>query len=141
MNINNKTIMRLAASWIVIDKENRILLLKRSNYTKAFPHHWTMPWWRWETWENPEDIVKREVKEEAWLDFTPTRLIMDTIIENVWTPVHSHRYLWEWTWKVNIQDEEADWFAWYSYEETKNLKIAFDYKEVIEKLYNEWMIN
>jgi hypothetical protein len=35
--------MRPAGTGIIIDDMNRILLLKRSNYTKAFPHHWTMP--------------------------------------------------------------------------------------------------
>jgi ADP-ribose pyrophosphatase YjhB (NUDIX family) len=119
---------------------NRILLLKRSNYTKAFPHHWTMPGGRWEAWENPEEIVVREVLEETSLSFNPDKLYFESEQENSWEMTHSHRFLWTWNGKIDIQEEEADWYAWYTYEETKNLKIAFDYSEVIEKLYNDWLI-
>ncbi len=132
--------MRLTWWWIIIDKDKRILLIKRSNYTKMFPHHWSLPSWRWEEWETPEETVVREVFEEAWLKFEPTKLYMECFMEHSWTKVHSHRYLWNRTWKVNIQDEECDWFAWYTYEETKSLKIAFDYGEMIEKLYDEGII-
>jgi ADP-ribose pyrophosphatase YjhB (NUDIX family) len=133
--------MRNAASWIIIDKYKRILLTKRSNYTKAFPFYWTLPWWRWEPLENPKDIVIREIKEEVWLDFKPTKLYFSCIMENSWEDTKSHRFLWEWLWSIKIQMEEADWYAWYSYEEIKNLKIAFNYKEMIEMLYKDWLIN
>jgi len=132
--------MRPAWTWIIIDEMNRILLLKRSNYTKAFPHHWTMPGGRWESWENPEEIVVREVEEETWLHFTPTKLFHVSENKNGDETVKAHRFIWTWNWKINIQEEEADWYAWYTCEETKSLKIAFDYAEVIEKLYNDWLI-
>lgn len=132
--------MRPAWTWIIIDEYKRILLLKRSNYTRAFPHYWTMPGWRWEAWENPEDIVIREVQEETWLSFSPNKLYCTNETENSGEIVHAHRFLWSWKWKMNIQEEEADWYAWYTYEETKSLKIAFDYPNIIEKLYSDWLI-
>lgn len=132
--------MKLSAWWVIIDNEKRILLIKRSAYTNMFPHHWGIPAWRWEEWETPEQIVIREVFEEVWLIFEPIQLYLDWIWEHSWNPINYNRFLWNWSWKVNIQDKECDWYAWYTYEETKNLKIAFNYREMIEKLFNDWFI-
>lgn len=132
--------MRLAWTWIIIDENKRILLLKRSNYTSAFPYHWTMPWWRWEKWEITEEIAIREVKEETNLDFIPSKLYNEYKVENSWEMTHSHRYLWTYSWKIDIQTDEADWYAWYTYEETKNLKIAFNYADIIEMLHKDNLI-
>jgi len=126
--------MRLAWSWILIDSKKRILLLKRSDYTKAFPNCWTIPWWRWEKWESAEEIVVREVLEETGLDFIPKQLFEKTEIENSWEIILSNRFLWEFSWRIKIQEEEADWYGWFTYEECKKLKIAFDYKRVINEL-------
>lgn len=133
--------MRPAGTWIIIDDNKRILLLKRSDYTSSFPYHWTMPWGRWEVWENPEEIVVREIKEETWLNFNPTRLYYDSKQENSWEMTHAHRFLWEWSWNIQIQEEEALWYAWYTYEEAITLKIAFDYADIIEKLHNDWLLD
>lgn len=133
--------MRLASSWIIIDNKKRILLTKRSNYTKAFPWFWTIPWWRWNEWENPEQVVIREIKEEIWLDFKPTKLFHNCIVKHSWNDINSNRFLWEYSWKIDIQEEEVDWYAWYTYEETKNLQIAFNHRETIEMLKNESLIN
>lgn len=135
MNIN----MRIWAAGVIL-KDKRILLTKRSNYTKAFPMHWTFPGGRWEWNELPEELVIREVKEEINLNFTPTKLFQSGIIENSWEPIKTHRFLWTFEWTIKIQEEEVDGFAWYTYEETLNLKIAFDYDEVLKKLHNEWYL-
>lgn len=132
--------MRPAWTGIIIDATSRILLLKRSNYTKAFPYHWTMPGGRWEADENPEEIVVREVLEETGLAFTPEKLYHTSEQKNTNEIVKAHRFIWTWTGNISIQEEEADWYAWYTYEETKSLQIAFDYAEVIEQLYTDWLI-
>lgn len=132
--------MRTAAWWIIIDKNKRILLIKRGSWVRMFPYYWWLPSGRWEDWETPEQTAVREVFEEVWLKFKPTKLFMESVLENSWVQVHAHRYLWNWSWKINIQEEECDGFAWYTYEETKDLKIAFDYREMIERLYEEGII-
>ncbi len=129
--------MEKASIWIIIDENKRILLIKRSNYTKNFPHYWTIPWWRWTDSETLEEIVIREVKEETGLNFKPIKLYNKSWEINFW---EANRFLWTWEWKINIQEEEADWYAWYTYEETKKLKIAFNYRETIEHLFRDWLI-
>ena len=133
--------MKIASWWIIVDTHKRILLIKRGLWVKMFPFFWWFPSWRWEQWETPEQTAKREVFEEVWLNFEPTKLFMDSILEVSWSQVHAHRFLWNWSWKISIQDEECDWFAWYTYEETKSLEVAFDYRDVIEKLYEQNFIS
>ena len=132
--------MRLAWTWIIIDKNKRILLTKRSNYTKAFPGYWCIPWWRWEIWETAEEIVIREIKEEVWLDFKPTKVFHACKVNNNWEDILSNRFIWNYSWKINIQEEEIDWYAWYKYEEIKDLKIAFNHIKTLDKLHNEDLI-
>ena len=133
--------MRLAWWWILIDSKNRILLLKRSDYTKAFPWYWTIPSWRWEEWENAKEITIREVFEETGLVFIPTELYSKAEVMNSWEEILSNRFLWTYSWSIKIQEVEADWYAWYFYEECKKLKLAFNYSELIEKLYKDWILN
>lgn len=131
--------MRFWSAWIII-KDKRILLTKRSNYTTAFPYYWTFPGGRWEWDELPEELVVREVKEETNLDFTPTKLFQSWIIENSWESIRTHRFLWDFSWTIQVQEEEVDWYAWYTYVETLDLKVAFDYPEVLKKFNEEWYL-
>lgn len=128
--------MRTWASWIII-KNKKILLLKRGNYTKAFPWFWTFPWGRQENLESAEEIVVREVYEESWLLFTPEKLYQKSIVKNWNEDILSYRFIGSFIWDIVVQYEEADGYAWYTYEETKNLNIAFDYKEVLDMLRDD----
>lgn len=133
-------IMRIWASGILIRDDKKILLLKRSNYTKAFPFYWWIPWGWWDEWETPEEVVIREVKEESWFDFLPTKLFHNAVIPNNGVNRNVHRFLWTYSWTIQIQEEEADGYGWYSYEETLSLKIAFDYSEILKNLHKEWYL-
>lgn len=128
--------MRLAAGWIII-KEKKILLIKRSNYTKSFPGFWTIPSGRQEGNESAEKLAIREVKEETWLDFEPVTLFHESVVENSWSNVLAKRFLWNFSWVIKIQEEEADWYAWYTYDEAMKLDLAFDYADVLKKLHKQ----
>jgi len=71
----------LAASGIIL-KDKKILLIKRSNYTKVYPDFWACPGGRAEPNETAEQNVIREVKEEVNLDFTPTEILTNATWQN-----------------------------------------------------------
>lgn len=129
--------MPIITAWaIIIDKEKKILLVKRASNKKLFPNAWTFPGGKHEEWESLEDAVVREVKEETWLDlvsFEKYSFIGHTP-QN--TRSINHLYIGKAEW-ILIPETEA---KRYSYDEIKGLEIAFNQTEIIEKLHANWML-
>lgn len=121
--------MILAASGIILQNK-KILLLQRSNYTQNYPGYWGCPGGRAEKGETPEQNVIREVKEECNLDFTPTKIIKT----GIWQDREYFRFVGEWKGEIKIQEEEVTNYNWFTYDEAIQLKLSFDYKEVVELL-------
>jgi 8-oxo-dGTP pyrophosphatase MutT (NUDIX family) len=123
--------MQIISSGIII-KENRILLIKRSKNKplNANPNYWSLPWWRSENNETPFDTVIREVREEVWLHFTPKEVFH----EFEWPYNNFYSFLWDVTWQILLQEEECDGYAWYTYDETKELLINNRVSDIIKKL-------
>ncbi|PCI04888.1 MAG: hypothetical protein COB81_02445 [Flavobacteriaceae bacterium] len=127
--------MILSASAIIL-KNNKILLLKRSNYTKNYPLHWGCPGGRAEPGETAEENVIREVKEEAGLDFIPTEILKTGIWENR----EFYRFLGTWSGEIRIQEEEVLNYDWYTYNEAMRLQLSFDYKDIVALLYKKGLL-
>lgn len=125
----------LAASGIIL-KDKKILLLQRSAYTKNYPLYWGCPGGRAEQNETPVENVIREVKEECNLNFTPTKIFKT----GVWQDRFYYRFLGSWSGTISIQEEEVKAFKWFKYEETLQLNLSFDYKEVIELLHQKMLL-
>ena len=124
--------MVIAAAGLII-KDKKILLTKRSNYTGAFPGCWTCRGGRADEGETAKDAVVREVKEEIGLDFKPTELFA----KGKWKDRDLNRFLGEWSGKIKFQQDEITKFGWFTYKQAIKLKLAFDYKKVIEKLHRK----
>jgi len=127
--------MVIAASGILL-KDEKILLIKRSYYTKIYPDFWACPGGRAENNETPERTVIREVKEEVNLDFSPTKLFTTA----TWQDRDLYRYLGKWHGEIKIQEEEISDYGWFTYLETKKLALAFDYKKVIQLLHKNKLL-
>ena len=121
--------MLLAASGIIL-QNNKILLLKRTDYNNRYSGYWGCPGGRSEHNETAEENVIREVKEECNLDFKPTSIIKT----GIWEEKKYYRFLGEWAGNIKIQKEEVADFGWFNLNEAKKLKLAFDYLEIIELL-------
>ena len=121
------------ASSATIIKDKMILLIKRSNYTKVFPGYWACPGGRANEGESPEQVVVREVREEVNLDFEPKELIKKGQYEDR----ELFRFYGTWSGKVKIQEDEVSDWNWFSYNDAIKLKLAFDYREVIEILHQK----
>jgi len=127
-----------AWSWIVLN-DKRILLIKRPMNKKKYPWLRDIPWGRWEENETYKETAIREVKEEVGLDFIPTELFWESIM---WGGQRNcQRFLGSRSWTINLQLEEADGYARYTYDEAIKLELAFDFKDLIEKLKQEELIN
>ncbi len=127
--------MQITASGIIL-KGNKILLMKRGDDAPDWPSCWTMPGGRGDHGETPEEIAIREVKEEVNLDFVPKKVFKIVYADER----KKYRFLGEWSGEVKPQKEESSGWGWFTYEETKNLDFAYDYKDVIEKLHEEGLI-
>ena len=124
--------MELTASGIIL-KDKKILLLRRGDDAPEYPSCWTMPGGLGESDEIPEAIAKREVKEEVGLDFVPEKVFKITYAEGK----KKYRFLGKWSGDVKLQKEESTGWGWFSYEETRELRFAFDYRDIVEKLHEE----
>ena len=123
--------MILAASGIIL-RNQKILLLQRSNYTQHYAGYWGCPGGRAEIGETAEENVIREVKEECNLDFRPTEIIKT----GIWQDRKYYRFLGNWSGDIQLQEEEVAAFNWFTFSEAIKLDLSFDYKEIIELLYN-----
>ncbi|MBN2101258.1 MAG: NUDIX hydrolase [Candidatus Aenigmarchaeota archaeon] len=124
--------MELTASGIIL-KDKKILLIKRGKDAPEYPDYWTIPGGIGESGESPEEIAIREIKEEVGLDFVPESIFKITYAD--WKK--KYRFLGKWSGEIKLQKAESSRWGWFSYEETKNLKFAFDYRNVVEKLHEE----
>jgi ADP-ribose pyrophosphatase YjhB (NUDIX family) len=126
--------MWISSDWLMI-KDNKVLLVKRARYKAKYFWCWTVPWWWMESWETPEENVIREVKEETNLDYKPTQLFkkVDKWEKNG-RPRIQYCFIWEFSWEIKLQEEEATDYGWFTYEETKNLKLAFNFEDILEEL-------
>lgn len=129
--------MKIIWAWLIV-KEKRILMIKRSKNKDInnFPNYWSFPWWRHENNETPEETAIREVKEEIWVDFFITR----TLDEYKTEYTSFHHFLWDYSWTIILQEEECDWYGWFTYEETKKMLINERINWILEKLHREELI-
>ena len=132
--------LRISAAAVIV-KDKKILLCKRSKNERLFPEYWTCPGGKL---DNPEEllseVVKREVKEEIGLDFQPTK--MWGFYEMIQDDFHniSHVFLGEISGKIKIDKEEVKECKWFIHQETKDLPIAFSYREAIEDLHKKGIL-
>ncbi len=119
---------QIITAWAIIAQDNKILLVKRWDDKKVFPNCWSFPWWKLEENETLTDCVKREVKEETWYDFEIENKYNFTEYLSNNSYNISHLFIWKVKW--NIWEFDAKWF---SFDETKNLDIAFWYEEIMRE--------
>ncbi len=131
--------MCINSAWGIIIKEKRILLIKRGKNKPIdkHPNYWSLHGWKLEKNETLKETVVREVKEETGLKFLNPKLFSETIIWDT----HFFNFTWESSWKIQIQEEECDWYSWYTYVETKQLLTSERIKKLLEKLNKENYIN
>lgn len=73
---NNNTVFYWASSWIIKNKDWKILFLKRAKNSKINPWLYQIPWGHMDHFnEQPEEVLIREFKEEVWIDVTKYKMV------------------------------------------------------------------
>lgn len=153
---------------IIINPENKILLIKRSEKAAACPSQWALPGGFIDTnalphtiWmagkETPEEAALRELKEETNLELPLGQIVYPVGIyegnkrdprdnEISWSKSHAflsfideETYLAQKDKIVGLDDaEDADWKT---FEEIKTMNIAFDHLKIITDGLNQYALN
>jgi 8-oxo-dGTP diphosphatase len=140
MNIPDLTQIKLVASAIIVDKNSRILMLKRSINHKSFRGLWQLPEGKLEVREVAREAMEREVKEETGLvvvksePLTVTQILTKTngisyLIVRIVFLVGCDGIL-------QLSDEHKV-YKWVSNKELKKLKTIVGTKQIVADFWRE----
>tara|TARA_Y100000310_G_scaffold159627_1_gene159260 strand:- start:22783 stop:23277 length:495 start_codon:yes stop_codon:yes gene_type:complete len=149
------------AATVIIVKDNKFLILKRSEKEKAYPGKWTVPGGKLErddyeskpfTKEGDknwycvmEDLIKREVREETNLEVKDIKYLIDlTFIRPDDIPVLILSYYCNYaSEEIKINKEAVD-FKWVTLEEAKNFELIdgiYEELEMVDDILNGKELN
>ena len=109
----------------IIQKSNRFLLVKRSEFVDAAKGYWCPVSGKVEENETQEKAIEREVMEEVGLEVIAKRKVCDI-------PSHDNKYqLFFWTTEIIsgeawVASDEASEIKWVTLEEMKELSPVFE---------------
>lgn len=123
------SIFYIAAHALVINKDNKILVTRRSSANDYMPFYWDIPGGTVEIGETVEEALVRELKEETKIDIVPKKPVY--VYSNL-SQVPNRQtaqivYTCEYRdGEITLNPEEHDKYDWLDYSEIKKLKcIAF----------------
>ena len=111
----------------VIYNDDKLLLIKRSDYTVKHAGEWDLPGGHIEVDEPKEEALRREVKEETGLEISDIKLSRTTGKTTFYRAHSKDR-------DVTLSNEHTE-YQWVSEEEVKKLEIGTKYREAIEDTF------
>ena len=116
----------------LILEDNKIILIKRLN--NPFKDYWAIPWGFVEYGEKVEDAAVREAKEETGLDIELTKLV--GVYSDPDRDPRGHTVTIAFLSKIIggtlKSDSDAKDAKFLDINELKNMKLAFDHKEILK---------
>lgn len=130
--------MYVSQKAFVLNKEGKFLTLFRTESALARPHTWDVPGGVLETGEDPEEAVRREIREEAGIEVTevvPLTLVGEYSKRNDY--VITVAYLARATDSdVTLSDEHSA-YRWVSVDEFLELESSQKWMDIAEKFRNK----
>jgi len=121
---------------LITDKEGKILLMKRAEQSSMYPGYWGLVGGFIDWGETGEQAAVREAKEEIGVTIKVNRFIGRYY--NTPTPEKStvitlphHSEIVEGT-PYPAQPEECSDVGWFTPEEVRQMKLAYDHKQILE---------
>ena len=130
------TINNFNSAHVVIFKNGKILILKRSSSDQWMPGHYGLPGGKIEAGENILNAVCRECKEETDLNVLPEDLKFLSKISN--NKQHAFYYITKFTGEVKLDFEHED-FKWINPKELSNYKVVPDLPQIISAALEDLM--
>ncbi len=128
------------AGIIFLNSNNEVLLLLRDDKDSIpFPNMWDIPGGKVEKDENPEETVRREMNEELGL-----QNLGQINLFKIFTSENLTDYVF---WKrMEINPEEIDLkegqqIQFFSIDQIRSMKLAFNYNMVLEEFFSEIVKN
>ncbi len=119
----------------IIIQDYKVLLVKRRK--KPFKDSWICPGGKGRDKESPIETVIRETLEEVNLTFKPTMLFQYQHTKER----DYYKYLGRYSGEVKVNSQnEISGYGWFTYNQTQELTLGFDFKGLIKKLYSENLI-
>lgn len=112
----------------IIIRNNKVLLLRRS-LTDDEAGKWCPVNETIEEDESPEKAVVRGVKEEVGLQFVIKQVVLDDRFSE-------YVFVGSGTGHFKLNSEESIKHGWFSFQEAILLDLAYDYRQVIQKLFD-----
>lgn len=120
-----------AAAIVIRDK--KILLIKRADKVYSEPGKWCPVNETIEIGEKPEVAIVRGVKEEIGVDFKIESRLEDHLFAGHQTFVFFGSIEGD----INPNSDEVAEYGWFLYDDARKLVLAYNYLEVIEKIYQK----
>lgn len=116
----------------IIERDNKILLTKRNH--EPFKGHWCIPGGHIDFGEEPEQAIKREVKEETGLTVTDLKFFGH--YSEIYKEINWHAvalvFICKTEGEVKIDPKEVKEYKWFDKKEALQQKLAFEHKKILE---------
>lgn len=119
---------------VVILKDNKILIVRRSPTDEWMPGHYGLPGGKLDNDETPTEALSRECKEEVNLDISPKNFIFLPKVSN--NKEHAFYYTTKFTGEPKL-DFEHDDFQWVNPKNLSNYKTVPDLPEIVKAVLED----